>query len=187
MHTPLRSCTPSADTPISRSSVSDPLPRDREQLHIGDKFGRKPAKYRSRLGSDPYTRRSPGKSACNRAAHMHGRFGLLPSLPPASRAASRRDANRITERIVVWTSWARLLFVTDQLLQRIAISDRLGSGCSLGSLNHGKVLSCAIMLQIHAAEKSREIFVLVFNTRCYEFQSYLLKGSPLRPQSFYAS
>ena len=112
MRTPPRTHTPSADTPMSRSSVSDPLPRDRRQLHIGDMFERKPAKHRSRPGTDPCNRRSRGKSACNRAAHMHGTFGLLPSPPPASHAASGRDANRIAERIVVWMSCAGFLFIT---------------------------------------------------------------------------
>jgi hypothetical protein len=104
MHTPPRSCTPFADTPKFRSSVNDPLPRDRGQLHIEDMFERKPANYRTHLGSDPYSRRSRGKSACNRAAHRRGTFGLLPNLPPTSRAAWRRDANRITEKTVAWRS-----------------------------------------------------------------------------------
>ena len=62
--------------------------------------GQEPSNHRNRLRSDPYTHRNGGKSVCNRAGHTHGRIGLLPNLPPALRYALRRDADRITERIV---------------------------------------------------------------------------------------
>ena len=122
LDTPPRSCTLSADTPMSRSSARNPLPRDRGQLHIEDTSERTPANHRSRPVSGPNSRRNHGRHACNRAAHMRGTFGCRPSLLPASRAASGRDANRITERIVVWMSWATLLFVTARLTQESAIS-----------------------------------------------------------------
>ena len=91
----------SADTPKSPASVNDPLPRDRGQLHIGDMRELKSANHRTDLRSDPNSRWSHGKFAYNLAAHMHGRSGLLPSLPPASRGAWEHDAHHITERIVV--------------------------------------------------------------------------------------
>ena len=96
---------------MSRPSGSDPRPRDKEQLHIGDMSARTPANYRSRPGSGPSSRRNCGRPVCSRAADTHGRFGLLPNLPPTSRAAWRHDANRITERIVVGRSCARLSLV----------------------------------------------------------------------------
>jgi len=103
VHTPPRSCIPSADTPMSRSSASNPLPRDRGQLHILDMSERTPENYRSRPGSGPNSRRNRERLVSSRAADTHSRFGLLPILPPTSPVAWRRDADRIMERIVVWT------------------------------------------------------------------------------------
>ena len=100
MHTLPKSRTPFEDIPTFRFSGNDPPPRDKERLRIGDMNERKPANHRTRPGSDPCSRRSREISVCNRAADRNGRIGLLPSLPPSSRAASKRDANRITERIV---------------------------------------------------------------------------------------
>lgn len=166
MRTVQRSHTRSADIPIFRSFANDRPPRDRGRLHIENISERKHVNHRTHLGSDPYSRRSREKPVCSHAADTHGRIGLLPSLPPASHAASRRDANRITERIVVGTSWARPFFLTDRLLQQITISDHLGSRRSLGSLKQGEDPSCTVMLQIHGAERSRKVFLLVFNARC---------------------
>lgn len=104
--------TGSADTPKSPASVSDPLPRDRGRRYIGDMCELKSANHRTALRSDPNSRWSHGKFAYNLAAHMHGRSGPLPNLPPTSRDAWGHDAHRITERIVAWMSWARPLFVT---------------------------------------------------------------------------
>ena len=107
-----RNCTLSAGTPSFPPSVSDLPPRDRGRLHIGDMSELKSANHRTGLRSDPNSRWNHEKSACNLAAHMHGRSEHLPSLPPASRGAWGHDAHRITERIAVWTSSARLSFIT---------------------------------------------------------------------------
>ena len=118
MDTLPRNCTLSAGTPRFPPSVSDPPLRDRGWLHIGDMSELKSANHQTGLRSGPNNRWYHGKSACNLAAHMHGRSEHLPNLPPASRDAWGHDARRITERSVVWTSSARLLFITARLVQR---------------------------------------------------------------------
>lgn len=177
MDTLPRNRSHSLGTPRSPPSVSDPPPQDKERLHIEDISGWKPANHRTGLRSNPNSRRSHGKPACNLAAHMHGRSGLLPSLPPASCAAWGHDAHRITGRIVVWTSWQRLLFVTARLVQ---VNQKFASiywiaPSTLGWLYQGEILSRAVMLDMHRAEGSWKIFLLVFNTRRCEFQGSLLK------------
>ena len=121
-----RNCTLLAGTPRSPPSVTDPPPQDRGRLHIGDMSELKSANCRTGLRSDPNSRWSHGKFACNLAAHMHGRSKHLLSLPPASRDAWGHDAHRITERIVAWTSSARLLFIIARLVQGTVVCKRFG-------------------------------------------------------------
>lgn len=112
-----RNRTHSADTPKSPASASDPLPRDRGRLRIGDMCELMSANHRTGLRSDLNSRWSRKKFVCNPGVHMNGRSERLPSLLPASRDAWGHDAHRITERIVAWTSWGRLFFVTARLVQ----------------------------------------------------------------------
>jgi hypothetical protein len=104
MDIPARSRTHAAGIPNSPFSVSDPQLRGRVRPRIGDMPERKPANHRTGLLSSHNSRWSLGKLACNRAAHMHGKIGFLPSPSPAPHVSWRPDANRITEKIVVWAS-----------------------------------------------------------------------------------
>jgi hypothetical protein len=105
MRTLRKNCNYSEDTPMSRSSSSDPLLRDKELLHIVDTCERKPANHRRRPGSGPCSRQSRGRPECSRAVRMRGRSGPLLSPPPSSRVAWERGASHTAERIVVWKSW----------------------------------------------------------------------------------
>jgi hypothetical protein len=66
------------------------------------------------------------------------------------------------------------------------IRERLGRRGAFGPLHQGEVLSRAVMLQIHGAEGSREVFLLEFDAGCQEFQSGPLEKSPLGPQTFFS-
>lgn len=103
--------TQPAGTPKSRSSVTDSLRRDRGKHHIGVMPACRPASHQTHPRCNPISRSTHGRLAYSRCAHMRGWIGTLPSLPPTSRGAWRRDVNRIKERIVALMSSATRVFV----------------------------------------------------------------------------
>lgn len=122
-----RNRTLSVDTPRSRSSGSDLLQKEMWRRRRWDISGWKRVKDRTRLRSNPNSHRDRGRLACNRAVCTHGRIELLPSLPLASHAASKRGANRKAEKIVVWMSSATFFSVTMRQMQRCASSKHSGT------------------------------------------------------------
>ena len=158
-----KSRTHSAGIPISPPFLSGPPLPDREPLRIAGISAQKPVNRRTRRRFGPNSRLFHGRPACNRAAHKHGRFGPLPILPPALRVAWRRDADRTTERIVVWTSWARLLCPKEAHSANRPSAGSWPASATSGWLHQGKILLSAAMHEIHGAERSWKVFFVVLD------------------------